>query len=518
MVALNILLATASLLSCYANWIMDDPVNGVVGMPEVVDLKGRSYANCQGRYEMSDRIFNGRPVWIRTKPDNKRFAFYNGDKRYAITGSQWLEAILKSKKKWHGYFVKAKHRSDDFVLTKWRGMVTDVVGMPEVVDLKGRSYANCQGRYVMSDRIFNGRPVWVRTIPDNKRFAFYNGDRRYAITGSQWLKRILKSRKKWHGSFVKAKNRGDHFVLTKWRGMRVMPILDVELKGRSYANCEGRYKMSKRVFNGRPVWIRTQPDDSRFAFFNTDKHYAITGSQWLESILKTKNKWHGYFVRAKYAGDKFVLTKWKGMRMNILKPVELKNTKMHFSDVVMLKGPSYADCAGLYKKSKRIFNGRPVWIRTQPDDSRFAFYNTDKHYAITGSQWLESILKTKNKWHGYFVKAKNAADNFVLTKWKSMKLRVPDVVLKGRSYASCQGRYKMSKRIFNGRPVWVRTQPDNKRFAFYNGDRRYAITGSQWLESILKSKRKLHGSFVKAKHRGDDFVLTKWKGMQLTLH
>jgi len=433
MLALNILLATASLLSCYATWIMDDPVTDVVGMLEVVDLKGRSYANCQGRYEMSDRIFNGRPVWIRTMPDNKRFAFYNGDNRYAITGSQWLNSVVNSKKKWHGYFVKAK-------------------------------------------------------------------------------------------------NRGDDFVLTKWRGMRVMPILDVELKGRSYANCQGRYKMSKRVFNGRPVWIRTQPDDSRFAFFNTDKHYAITGSQWLESILKTKNKWHGYFVRAKYAGDKFVLTKWKGMQMNIPKSVELKNTQKLSSDVVVLKGSSYADCEGLYKMSKRIFNGRPVWIRTQPDDSRFAFYNTDKHYAITGSQWLESILKTKNKWHGYFVKAKNAADNFVLTKWKSMKLRIPestelenmqkpisDVVLKGRSYAGCQGRYKMSKRIFNGRPVWIRTQPDNKRFAFYNGDRRYAITGSQWLESILKSKKKWHGYFVKAKNRGDDFVLTKWKGMQLTI-
>merc|ERR1719295_1138020 len=120
-----------------------------------------------------------------------------------------------------------------------------------------------------------------------------------------------------------------------------MPISGVVvLKGRSYAACQGRYKMSKRIFNGRPVWIRTWPDDSRFAFYNTDKHYAITGSQWLESILKTKNKWHGYFVRAKYPGDKFVLTKWKGMQLNIPKPVQLKNT-MHF---VVLQGSSYADC------------------------------------------------------------------------------------------------------------------------------------------------------------------------------
>jgi len=207
----------------------------------------------------------------------------------------------------------------------------------------------------------------------------------------------------------------------------------VVLKGRSYANCQGRYKMSKRIFNGHPVWIRTHPDDSRFAFYNKDKHYAITGSQWLESILKTENKWHGYFVKANNAADDFVLTKWKGMQTTIPESVVSKNTKMPISiptsDVIVLKGRSYAACQGRYKMSKRIFNGRPVWIRTWPDDSRFAFYNTDKHYAITGSQWLESILKTKNKWHGYFVKARNAADDFALTKWKGMQMTIPHAEL-----------------------------------------------------------------------------------------
>jgi len=92
--------------------------------------------------------------------------------------------------------------------------------------------------------------------------------------------------------------------------------LGVELVGSSYATCQGRYELSKYIRNGKPVWVRNYPDDSRFAWYQED-YWAITGSQWMEAILaQDDGVWSGFFVRSTNLVDDFTLTEWEGMHIS----------------------------------------------------------------------------------------------------------------------------------------------------------------------------------------------------------
>jgi len=278
-----------------------------------VELRGQSYASCQGMYTRTAETRNGQPVWIREDPDDKRFAFYQ-EGYWAITGTQWMAGILDTEdSKWFGYFVKSTNDVDDFSKTTWEDMEV-------VIELTGDSYADCQGSYTITTETRNGQPVWIRKDPNDSRFAFYQ-DGYWAITGTQWMSTILGSADtQWFGYFVRSTNSIDDFTKTMWQDLEVVGLLaSVELMGQSYANCQGSYAMTTETLNGEPVWI-SQHENGRTFAFHQDGYWAITGTQWMEDILdRADSQWFRfkYFVRSTNSIDDFTKTTWEDMEVVI---------------------------------------------------------------------------------------------------------------------------------------------------------------------------------------------------------
>lgn len=146
-------------------------------------LPGKS----EGLYLRSPYLFNNKPIWDRK--DRQKFAFYNGDGKWAIT-----EYVYRNKFNYQsgtrGYLVTSTNKAEDFIDAGFPGEQTMIIG---------KTYADCQGMYMPSGDLFNGKIIWDRS--DGKRFAFYNSDGKWAITGSQWRDGFV-GQKGWKGAFV----------------------------------------------------------------------------------------------------------------------------------------------------------------------------------------------------------------------------------------------------------------------------------------------------------------------------
>jgi len=164
-----------------------------------VKLYGTTYAGCQGKYVKSADKYHGQPVWDRVEPDSSRFIFYCWG-RWRITGSQWRDAIVNDKSgNCAGFFVKSEPVPEGtpwYQATWVHNAQNTKVGA--VAELRGTTYAGCQGTYVeSSDDKVHGKPVWDRVDhngrPDSSRFIFYCWGR-WRITGSQWRDAIVNDR------------------------------------------------------------------------------------------------------------------------------------------------------------------------------------------------------------------------------------------------------------------------------------------------------------------------------------
>lgn len=276
----------------------------------------------------------------------------------------------------------------------------------------------------------------------------------------------------------------------------------IELRGQSYAKCQGMYTRTTETRNGQPVWIRDDPDDSRFAFYQ-EGYWAITGTQWMDEILDTEDsQWFGYFVKSTNDVDDFAKTTWEDMEV-----------------VIELSGDSYADCQGSYVITAETRNGQLVWIRKDPNDSRFAFYQ-DGYWAITGTQWMATILDSDDtQWFGYFVRSGNSIGDFAKTMWKDMQVvgLVDTVELRGSCYGDCQGFYEMTTETRNGEPVWKSQHSRGRTFAFYQ-EGYWAITGTKWMEDILdRDDSHKFRYFARSTNLIDDFTKTTWEAMEVVM-
>jgi hypothetical protein len=142
-----------------------------------------------------------------------------------------------------------------------------------------------------------------------------------------------------------------------------------------------------------------------------------------------------------------------------------------------------------------LYNGVPIWDRT--DGSRFAFFRADGSWSITGSQWRAGFVG-KNGNGGGFVVALNKSPDFQDAVFPGEQVQIV-----GKTYASCEGTYSPTKDLYNGKPIWNRS--DGQRFAFVNSNCVWAITGSQWRAGFVGKKGNA-GAFVVSQKATQSFT------------
>uniref|UniRef100_A0A7S3TMJ6 Kringle domain-containing protein n=2 Tax=Emiliania huxleyi TaxID=2903 RepID=A0A7S3TMJ6_EMIHU len=84
-----------------------------------------------------------------------------------------------------------------------------------------------------------------------------------------------------------------------------------KLDGRTYAKCEGTYKRSDDLIQGKPIWDRIDPDSSRFIFFCSGK-WRVTGSQWREGLLAENGGSCGSFISSDDGAAEWYAANWDG--------------------------------------------------------------------------------------------------------------------------------------------------------------------------------------------------------------
>ena len=89
------------------------------------------------------------------------------------------------------------------------------------------------------------------------------------------------------------------------------PAQYAKLDGRTYAKCEGTYKRSDDLIQGKPIWDRIDPDSSRFIFFCSGK-WRVTGSQWREGLLAENGGSCGSFISSDDGAAEWYAAKWDG--------------------------------------------------------------------------------------------------------------------------------------------------------------------------------------------------------------
>ena len=158
---------------------------------------------------------------------------------------------------------------------------------PRIKKIGGEVFHQSQGTYIESKDLYNGQPLWDRA--EGGRFAFYMAppDGRWHFHESRFRAMFVGN---WGaGSFGWSLNKAEDFIDAVFEGQTV------EIDGDLYAGCQGVYKPTEDLFNGKPIWDRD--DKQRFAFYNSDGKWAITAYSYRNSFVG-KTGYMGAFVSA----------------------------------------------------------------------------------------------------------------------------------------------------------------------------------------------------------------------------
>jgi hypothetical protein len=186
---------------------------------------------------------------------------------------------------------------------------------PKLAQLKGLTYAGCQGKYQESTDVVNGRRIWDRVIStasqSHGRFIFWCGGK-WRVTGSQWRADFIAGRIRHCGSFISSDDGAAEWFDSSWQGAnRAVTTRTAELRGNTYAGCQGTYEASTDTVQGRKIWDRVSPDNSRFIFWCGGK-WRVTGSQWREGIIRQNGGGCGSFISSDDGAAEWFDSNWGG--------------------------------------------------------------------------------------------------------------------------------------------------------------------------------------------------------------
>jgi len=178
-------------------------------------LQGNTYAACQGTYARSTDTIGGRDVWDRVSPDASRFVYWC--KRYnmwAIIGSGYRDRVISDDGSSCLAFIRSSTGATEWYDAKW-----DSAAAGKIAHLHGETYAACQGTYMQSHDMINGRQVWDRVSPDTSRFLFWCArSNKWVITGSQWRAQMLAQDGGSCGGFISSNDNAVQWYDADWSG------------------------------------------------------------------------------------------------------------------------------------------------------------------------------------------------------------------------------------------------------------------------------------------------------------
>lgn len=118
---------------------------------------------------------------------------------------------------------------------------------------EANAYAICNGEYLMDlNNKVKGQPIWSRVEPDDKMFAFYNGNK-WWIAGKQYKDEILE--KDGGKGFISSMTQSLNFEESKWDDAYVIVI-------------------SKEPFFGRSEFITSMAEEIAEGIFYSDESFG----------------------------------------------------------------------------------------------------------------------------------------------------------------------------------------------------------------------------------------------------
>lgn len=271
---------------------------------EFARLTGDTLASCEGVYQRSADVIDGKPIWDRVAlndgtPSDSRFIFYRkvegSDKTWHVSSSKYREGLLNGSATGAAGFIHSDNDAEEWYLAGWSkanasAFAEDDAGVYRGATDIAANEAVTNATAAHEDDVLQLPSKVTPVTPVSAVSAVADGK------CSDW-RRIPQ------GCDTSCCSKQADFE----RCLRADSILLAKLESSTatYADCSGTYMRSDDMVDGHAVWDRVDPDNDRIIFHQKGK-WQVTGSQWRSQLLAGTLKHVGAYIES----DEGSTTEW----------------------------------------------------------------------------------------------------------------------------------------------------------------------------------------------------------------
>lgn len=156
----------------------------------------------------------------------------------------------------------------------------------------------------------------------------------------------------------------------------------------------------KNLATEKTLWRRKFARQQKELFMMRQKYFQLR--RFVKRILE---KTHRAEVAEKVWRHRLSLNRAKEqiMRRKFIQERKHLMLENQYLSVITFTGHTYGDCEGTYVRTNDRRNNHFVWNKVSGSKDTFMFYNSNHHWACTGSWWRRGILRApQRKWFSYF--------------------------------------------------------------------------------------------------------------------